>query len=64
MKALMKTTKPATPSTVEKKWHLIDADGLVVGRVAGRHTRPRSDPCRGGESTHSPDDRRRTTVGA
>ncbi|MEH3105943.1 MAG: 50S ribosomal protein L13 [Sphingomonas fennica] len=34
MKALMKTTKVATPSTVEKKWHLIDADGLVVGRVA------------------------------
>jgi large subunit ribosomal protein L13 len=34
MKALMKTTKPATPSTVDKKWHLIDADGLVVGRVA------------------------------
>ena len=34
MKALMKTTKSATPYTVEKKWHLIDADGLVVGRVA------------------------------
>lgn len=34
MKALMKTTKPATPATVEKKWHLIDAEGLVVGRVA------------------------------
>ena len=34
MKALMKTTKPATPATVEKKWLLIDADGLVVGRVA------------------------------
>ena len=34
MKALMKTTKSATPSTVEKKWHLIDADGLVVGRLA------------------------------
>ena len=34
MKALMKTTKPATPATVEKKWHLIDADGLVVGRLA------------------------------
>ena len=34
MKALMKTTKPATPSTVEKKWHLIDAEDLVVGRVA------------------------------
>ena len=34
MKALMKTTKSATPYTVEKKWHLIDADGLEVGRVA------------------------------
>jgi large subunit ribosomal protein L13 len=34
MKALMKTTKPATPSTVVKQWHIIDADGLVVGRVA------------------------------
>ena len=34
MKALMKTTKPATPATVEKKWLLIDADGLVVGRAA------------------------------
>ena len=34
MKALTKTTKVATPATVEKKWHLIDADGLVVGRVA------------------------------
>jgi len=34
MRALTKTTKVATPATVEKKWHLIDADGLVVGRVA------------------------------
>ena len=34
MRALSKQTKSATPSTVEKKWHLIDADGLVVGRVA------------------------------
>ena len=34
MKALTKSTKSATPYTVEKKWHLIDADGLVVGRVA------------------------------
>ena len=34
MKALMKTTKSAKPHEVEKKWHLIDADGLVVGRVA------------------------------
>ncbi|MGK2909062.1 MAG: 50S ribosomal protein L13, partial [Sphingobium sp.] len=34
MKALMKTTKSATPATVDKKWVLIDADGLVVGRAA------------------------------
>ena len=34
MKALMKTTKSATPATVEKKWLLIDAEGLVVGRAA------------------------------
>ena len=34
MKALLKTTKAAKPADVEKKWHLIDADGLVVGRVA------------------------------
>ena len=34
MKALMKTTKAIKPAEVEKKWHLIDADGLVVGRVA------------------------------
>jgi large subunit ribosomal protein L13 len=34
MKALMKTTKPATPATIVKEWMIIDADGLVVGRVA------------------------------
>jgi large subunit ribosomal protein L13 len=34
MRTLSKQTKPATPSTVVKKWHLIDAEGLVVGRVA------------------------------
>ena len=34
MKALMKTTKSAKPAEVDKKWHLIDADGLVVGRLA------------------------------
>ena len=34
MKALMKTTKSVKPAEVTKKWHLIDADGLVVGRVA------------------------------
>lgn len=34
MKALMKTTRSIKPAEVEKNWHLIDADGLVVGRVA------------------------------
>src|SRR5690606_18098611 len=34
IKTLTKTTKPATPATVEKKWLLIDAEGLVVGRAA------------------------------
>ena len=34
MKALTRMTKPAKPAEVEKQWHLIDADGLVVGRVA------------------------------
>ncbi|CAN5558890.1 50S ribosomal protein L13 [soil metagenome] len=34
MKALMKTTKSVKPYEVEKKWHIIDADGLVVGRMA------------------------------
>jgi large subunit ribosomal protein L13 len=34
MKALMKTTKSVKPHEVEKKWHIVDADGLVVGRAA------------------------------
>ena len=34
MKALMKTTKSVKPHEVEKKWHLVDAEGLVVGRAA------------------------------
>ncbi|NIJ29614.1 large subunit ribosomal protein L13 [Sphingomonas insulae] len=34
MKALMKTTKSAKPHEVEKKWHIIDATDLVVGRTA------------------------------
>lgn len=34
MKALLKTTKAIKPHEVEKKWHLVDADGLVVGRAA------------------------------
>jgi large subunit ribosomal protein L13 len=34
MKALMKTTKAVKPHEVEKKWHIVDADGLVVGRMA------------------------------
>src|SRR6478735_10588268 len=34
MKALSKTTRSIKPAEVEKKWVLIDADGLVVGRLA------------------------------
>ena len=34
MKALMKTTKAAKPHEVEKKWHIVDATDLVVGRAA------------------------------
>ncbi|MGF1549290.1 MAG: 50S ribosomal protein L13 [Sphingomonadaceae bacterium] len=34
MTALTRTTKSAKPAEVERKWHLIDAEGLVVGRVA------------------------------
>ena len=34
MKALSKVTRSIKPAEVEKKWHLIDAEGLVVGRVA------------------------------
>ena len=34
MKALSKTTRSIKPAEVEKKWHIIDAEGLVVGRVA------------------------------
>ncbi len=34
MKALTRTTQSAKPAEVEKKWLLIDADGLVVGRAA------------------------------
>ncbi len=34
MKALSKTTRSIKPAEVEKNWHLIDADGLVVGRLA------------------------------
>ena len=34
MKALTKTTQPAKPHEVDKKWLLIDAEGLVVGRAA------------------------------
>jgi len=34
MKALSKVTRSVKPAEVEKKWHLIDAEGLVVGRLA------------------------------
>jgi large subunit ribosomal protein L13 len=34
MKALTRTTQAAKPAEVVKNWHIIDADGLVVGRLA------------------------------
>ena len=34
MKALSKVTRSIKPAEVEIKWHVIDADGLVVGRLA------------------------------
>ena len=34
MKALSKTTRSIKPAEVEKKWHLIDAEGLILGRLA------------------------------
>lgn len=34
MKALSKVTKSVRPQDVEKKWILIDAENLVVGRLA------------------------------
>ena len=34
MKALSKQTRSIKPAEVEKKWHLIDAEGLVLGRLA------------------------------
>ena len=33
MKALSKVTRSIKPAEVEKKWHVIDADGLIVGRL-------------------------------
>ena len=34
MKALSKITRSIKPAEVEKKWHVIDGEGLVVGRLA------------------------------
>ena len=34
MKALHKATRSIKPAEVEKKWHVIDAENLVVGRLA------------------------------
>jgi large subunit ribosomal protein L13 len=34
MKALSKVTRSIKPAEVVKNWHLIDAEGLVVGRLA------------------------------
>ena len=47
MKALSKSTRSIKPAEVEKKWHLIDADGLVVGRlpvVIANHLRGKHKP--------------------
>jgi len=33
MKTLTKQTRSVKPAEVEKKWHIIDAEGLVVGRI-------------------------------
>ena len=41
MKALTKATRSIKPAEVEKKWHIIDAEGLVVGRLATNPTDPR-----------------------
>ncbi|WP_108811630.1 50S ribosomal protein L13 [Sphingorhabdus sp. Alg231-15] len=34
MKGITKQTQSVKPADVEKKWHIIDAENLVVGRVA------------------------------
>ncbi|MGB7419818.1 MAG: 50S ribosomal protein L13 [Erythrobacter sp.] len=34
MKAISRQTRSIKPAEVEKNWHLIDAEGLVVGRLA------------------------------
>lgn len=34
MKALTRATRSIKPAEVEKNWHIIDAEGLVVGRLA------------------------------
>jgi len=34
MKALSKQTRSVKPAEVEKNWHVIDAENLVVGRLA------------------------------
>ena len=34
MKGITKQTQSAKPAEVEKKWHIVDAEDLVVGRAA------------------------------
>ncbi len=36
---MMKYTHSVSPAEIEKKWHLVDADGLVVGRLAANLAR-------------------------
>ena len=35
-------TYSAKQSEVQKKWYLIDAEGLILGRMASDHRRPSS----------------------
>ncbi|PSR11366.1 MAG: 50S ribosomal protein L13 [Bacteroidetes bacterium] len=36
MNTLSYKTKSANPTTVERKWHIIDAEGLIVGRLCSK----------------------------
>ena len=57
MKALMKTTKSAKPHEVEKKWHIVDADGPGRRPRRGGH---RQRPARQAQDVASP----RTSIAA
>ena len=44
MKALSKMTRSIKPAEVEKNWYIIDAEGLVTGRVASIIAKPSYTP--------------------